>query len=98
MGKLYNFEMPRCTTLLEKLLKRLIDLEFDLLGRGYIGLPSPPKPNSWQIRRQQFAPRACHSQQLTSPKLGDTRDQTRWLQRAVKGASCANDAAVAVGR
>jgi len=58
--------------LLEKLLKRLIDLEFYLLDRSNIGLPSPPKPNFWQTQRQQRAPRACHSQQSISAKPGDT--------------------------
>jgi len=58
--------------LLEKLIKRLIDLEFYLLDRSNIGLPSSTKPNFWQTRRQQCTPRSCHSQQSVSAKRGDT--------------------------
>lgn len=48
MGKLYNFVMVRCTTLLEKFFRRPIDLEMNLLDGGNGGLPSAPKSNFWQ--------------------------------------------------
>jgi hypothetical protein len=56
MGKLYNFVMVGCTTLLEKFSKRPFDLEMHLLGGGNCGLPSAPKLNCWQSRRPRVGP------------------------------------------
>ncbi|WP_149483553.1 hypothetical protein [Mycolicibacterium sp. P1-18] len=53
MGKLYNFVMVRCTTLLEKFFKPLIDLEIHLLDGANGGLPGRPKRRFWQSRRSR---------------------------------------------
>lgn len=63
MGKLYNFVMVRCTTLLEKFSKRLIDLDIYLLDRGNGGLPSAPMANFWQKPAAAIWPAVGSTQQ-----------------------------------
>jgi hypothetical protein len=56
MGKLYNFVMVRCTTLLEKFFKRPVDLEFHLLSGANDGLPIGPAAEFWQSPHLRAGP------------------------------------------
>jgi hypothetical protein len=70
MGKLYNFVMVRCTTLLEKFFKCVIDLDIHLLRVGNGGLPMAPVSNFWQSRR----PRTVAGARPVS-NMGSTRSR-----------------------
>ena len=78
MGKLYNFVMVRCTTLLEKFFRHPVDLEFHLLNGENGGLPIEPTAGFWQSHSTRADPKSHDDSNATA-----LRAISGWIDDAV---------------